>query len=145
MMEATDPRMVWEFFHDRLGLHHSEDFRGVMHIPEEYQYHQKNMNHVAVAVGYNSFIGRTCCIHVVIQRPELFTRKILREAFEFPFLVCGLQAVLGLVDSTNEAAINLNERLGFKPIAVVPGGGTEGDLIVMQMLRGDCRWIRKDH
>jgi hypothetical protein len=145
MMRTNDQRLVHSFFHDRLGLHWSEDFRGALYVPEEYRFERSSMDHVAIAVGYNNFIGKTCCIHTVIQRPDLLTRKIIREAFEYPFIVCGLEALLGLVDSTNDDALRFDTKLGFKEVYRVPGGGTDGDLIVMQMLRGECRWLRKDH
>ncbi len=145
MMRIVDRDTTWQFFHDRLGLHHSEDWRGVLHVPDEYLANRMNMDDVAVAVGYNAFIGRTCAMHSVIQRPELVTRGMVRETFEYPFIVCDCNAVLALVDSKNEAALNFDTKLGFKQIAVVPDGGTEGDLIVLQMLRSECRWLRKHH
>lgn len=134
--------MAYEFFHARLGLHASEDFRAVCYVPDQYRDHVAAMDHVAVAIAYNGFVGRTCCMHTVIQNPAALTRKIVREAFEYPFNVCNCVAVLALVDSTNGAALNFDRKLGFIEIARVPDGGLDGDLIVMQMLRGACRWLR---
>jgi hypothetical protein len=119
------------------------DFRGVLYIPDEYRYQRGCFEHVAVAIGYNSFIGRTCCMHTVIQRPEAVTMAVVREAFEYPFIVCGCEAVLGLTDSANTEAIDFDKRLGFKELARIDNGGTEGDLCVMHMARSDCRWLRK--
>lgn len=142
MIETHESHLVWEFFHDRLGLHHSNDFRGVMHIPDECLGKTIQMGDVAVAVGYNAFVGHTCCMHVVIQRPEMVSPRIVREAFEYPFVVAECVAVLALVDSTNEAALKLDTKLGFKEIDRIPGGGVDGDLVVMKMMRSDCRWLR---
>ena len=145
MKRVTDRDAVWRFFHDRLGLHESADFRGVCHFRDEDSLPgaPMTMDAVAVAVGYNAFIGRTCCMHTVIQRPEAVTPGMVCETFEYPFLVCDCTAVLALVDSTNEAALRFDRKLGFKDIAVVPGGGADGDLIVLQMLRSECRWLRR--
>lgn len=145
MIAVNDARTVHEFFHARLGLHWSQDFRGVVHVPDEYAARMADMNHVAVAIGYNAFIGRTCCMHAVIQRPDLVSPRIVREAFEFPFVVCGCEAVLGLVDSTNDAALSFDTKLGFVEVARVPNGGTDADLVILRMLRADCRWLRKPH
>jgi hypothetical protein len=142
VIEFTDNRMVWEYFHRELGLHESDDFRGVLHVPDEYQGMAARMEHVAVAVGYNAFIGKTCCMHTVIRRPEKVTRSVVREAFEFPFAVAGCVAVLALVDSTNEAALSFDKKLGFTEILRIPDGGLDGDLVVLQMLRSECRWLR---
>jgi RimJ/RimL family protein N-acetyltransferase len=70
------------------------------------------------------------------------TRTIVREAFEFPFQVAGCVAVLALVDSTNEAALRFDAHLGFREVMRVPDGGLEGDLVVLQMLRSECKWLR---
>lgn len=142
--EIRDSRAVWQFFHDRLGLHQSHDFRGVCHLaPDIAPNSPVNMDAVAVAVGYNAFIGRTCCMHVVVQRPEAMSPRIVREAFEYPFNVCGCEAVLALVDSANEPAIHFDSRLGFKEIARIENGATEGDLVVLRMTRSECRWLRQ--
>jgi hypothetical protein len=138
----TDQRMVWQFMHDRLGLHQSADFRGMVWVPDEFTGAVAQMDQVAIAVGYNAFIGRTCCMHAVIQRPEYVSPRIVREVFRYPFVECDCEAVLALVDSVNDAAMSFDERLGFKQIASIPNGGLEGDLNVLQMLRGDCRWLR---
>jgi RimJ/RimL family protein N-acetyltransferase len=81
-------------------------------------------------------------MHVVIQKPEAMTPRIVREAFEFPFNVCGCEAVLGMVDSVNTQALEFDRRLGFEEIARIPNGGLEGDLIVFRMTRAECRWLR---
>lgn len=141
-MEATDRRTVHSFFADRLGLNWSEDFRGVLHIPRAYDNAVANMAHVGIAVGYNGFIGRTCCMHVVIQKPELMSPRIVRDAFTFPFEKCGCEAVLGMVDSTNAEALDFDRRLGFTELTRIPNGGLDGDLVIFRMLRGECRWLR---
>lgn len=143
MIEATDRRLVHSFFADRLGLHWSDDFRGVLHVPDYMAGQPIRMDDVAIAVGYNGFIGRTCCMHCVIQRPELVSPRIVRETFEYPFIVCNCEAVLGFVDSTNAAALKFDRKLGFRDVTVIPNGGPDGDLIQLVMTRADCRWLRK--
>jgi hypothetical protein len=142
MIETCDPSLVHAFFNDRLGLHQSTDFRGVLYAPERPDDAPIMMDDIAVAVGYNAFIGRSCCMHTVVQRPDLLNRRMVLCAFQYPFTVCNCEAVLALVDSTNAAALNFDTRLGFKEIARIPNGGGEGDLIVLQMLRSECRWLR---
>lgn len=144
-MTSTDRHLVHAFFNERLGLHWSDDFRGVLYIPDEFMGELTDVEHVAVAIGYNAFIGRSCCMHIVIQRPEYFTAKVIREAFEFPFIVCGCEAALALVDSLNAESLAFCARVGFEEKMRVPNGGPEGDLVVMQMLRSECRWLRKPH
>jgi hypothetical protein len=144
-MECFEPALVGPFFSDRLKLHPSADFRGVMWLPDDRVIAAAGtpgMDDVAVAVGYNTFVGKTCCMHVVVQRPELLNRRMVRAAFEFPFNTCGCVAVLAPVDSLNSAALEFDRRLGFKPLAHIEGGGLEADLELLIMTRADCRWLR---
>jgi len=139
----TQQGAVFAYFNEKLGLHPSDDFRGVCHLsPHLPPDMPRAMDDVAVAVGYNGFIGRACCMHVVINRPEYFSRKILREAFEYPFLVAGCEAVIGLVDSVNQAAVDFDKRIGFVEVARIAHAGLEGDLVILRMLRSECRWLR---
>lgn len=142
MIQATDNTLVHAFFRDRLGLHWSNDFRGVLWVPEQFDGTVMSMDDVAVGVGFNAFVGRSCCMHTVIQRPDLLSRGMIRDAFSYVFNVANCNAVLGLVDSTNDAALSLDKRLGFVEVARIPNGGAEGDLVVMQMTREACRWLR---
>jgi hypothetical protein len=145
VFEVTDRARVWEYFHAKLKVNNTADFRGVLHVPIEFQNEVASMDHVGIAVGYACFTGKTCCMHTVISRPELVTPRIVRETFEFPFLVCDLEAVLALVDSTNAAALNFDTKLGFREFHRIENGGIDGDLVMLEMLRSDCRWLRKPH
>ena len=141
-MQVSEARFVHLFFQNRLGLHWSQDFRGAVYVPDEFRGRTASMDHVAVAVGFNGFIGRTCCIHIVIQRPELFSRRIIREIFEYGFLHAGCEVLLALIDSTNAPSRELVQRVGFELCATVPHGGLEDDLEIWQMTRGACRWLK---
>lgn len=145
VFEVNDRALVWEYFHTKLGINNTADFRGVLHVPVEYQGLTPSMDHVGVAICYAGFIGKTCCMHTVIPRPDLLTQRIVRESFEFPFLVCNLECVIALVDSTNAAALEFDRRLGFTEFHRIPNAGIDGDMVMLQMLRGDCRWLRKPH
>jgi hypothetical protein len=137
--------IVFDYFAKKLEIRHTEDFRGVLHVPIECRRQLANMEDVGIAVAYAGFNGRTCCMHTVIARPDLVSPRIVRETFEFPFLVCNLEAVIALVDSTNDKAMSFDTKLGFREVHRIPNGGNEGDLCILQMRRADCRWLRKPH
>ncbi len=141
--EVTDRRMVSEYFLAKLDIQPTSDFRGVLHVPSEYTGHAASMDQVGIAVGYCGFIGKTCSMHTVITRPDLMTQKMMREFFEYPFNVCGLECVLALVESTNGPCLKFIKKVGFKEVHRIPNGGLDDDLIVLQMLRADCRWLDK--
>lgn len=143
MIEATDRKVVHSFFHERLGLHWSEDFRGVLHVPSSCADAPMCLDDVVMGVAYNGFVGRVCCMHYVVQRPALVKQRMLRDAFHFAFNVCGCEAVIGFVDSNNHQALRVDKKLGFREVMTIPNGGPEGDMIVFQMLRGDCKWLQE--
>lgn len=145
MIKETNRDLVHGYFHHHLGLHKSVDFRGCLYVPQEYSGVPRSIEHVAVAVAYNCFVGKTCCMHSVITRPDLVSKSVVRETFEYPFMVCGCEAIIALVDSTNAQALKFNTKLGFKEVHRIPNGGPDADMIVMQMLRSECRWLRKPH
>lgn len=142
MIKCSDRNAVFAYFARELGLHWSDDFRGCLWVPEIYEGRKADPAHVSVAVAYDCFVGKTCCMHAVIPRPEAVTRAIVQETFAFPFNTCGCEAVLGLVEATNKEALRFDRHLGFKEVHRIPHGGREADLIVLQMLRADCRWLR---
>lgn len=145
MIELRDQAMVWQYLHHELGLHASEDFRGVIFAPDEVRGRTMRMDDVGVAVGFTGFVGKACCVHTVIKRPELVTRSVLRDVFNYPFNIAGCEVVLATIDSTNTAALRLNRKLGFKDVVTFPGAGLDGDLVLLALSRDDCRWIRKEH
>ncbi len=102
------------------------------------------MDDVAVAVGFDGWIGHTCLMHVVIQKPDMLTRHMIREAFDYIFNTCGMNCVLGMVDSTNHPAVEFDTRLGFREVHRISQGGIDGDMIIFSMQKQDCRWIRKE-
>ena len=104
-------------------------------------------HNVEWAVGYTGFVGKTCQMHVVNIGTRRAPRKLLWAAFDYPFNQVGVETVLGIVNSNNEAAIRFDKHLGFKEVMRLEGlheGG--GDIVVMRMDREDCRWIKeKEH
>lgn len=145
MIECSSTQMCFDFMHKHLNLKWSDDFRGVMFIPDHFKHVPADQDHVGVAYAWSNFIGRSCVISIVVQKPECLTRKVIREAFRFPFEVAGCKVMLALVDSDNAASISLCERTGFEKSLVIPDGGLVGDLIVYQMRKDSCPWLRKVH
>ena len=145
MISIGDNQATFQLMNKVLGLRWSEDFRGALFIPDELQHNQLSFDDVGVAYSWSNFIGRTCVISIIVQKPQCLTRAVVREAFRFPFEQCGCNAVLAMVDSVNLKSRSLCERTGFKAIQTVPGGGLEGDLIIYQALKDECRWLRKVH
>lgn len=142
---VTAQSLVYSFFRATLDLKYTEDFRGCLYVPDSFAGHQADIEQVAIAVGYNTFIGNTCFMHTVIQKPEFMSKDIIRQAFGFPFIDCKVKHVLAPVEASNTEALEFNERLGFERILTLKDGANDGDLVVLQMTRENCRWLEKKH
>ncbi len=136
MIVSTPREALWVWMNQRLGTPWSDDFRAIGKVVG---------NDLKAAVGYNSFVGKTCCIHVAIEDPAVIDRAFVRAAFEYPFTQCGVHVLLGLVDSENSKAIEFNRKLGFKEAHFIPEAGLHGDLLIFQMRKSDCRWTKVKH
>lgn len=136
LTRITDRNVVGPIMSDLMGIRYSEDFRGVVYYAGD---------DVAGGVAYNNFNNKVCSMHMVILKPEYVTRDIIREVFEYPFVVCKLEHILGFVDDSNDAAMAFDLRLGFDEVARLPGGAKSGkDLVILSMSKESCRWIRKE-
>jgi RimJ/RimL family protein N-acetyltransferase len=81
-------------------------------------------------------------MHLAGTGKRWMDRELLFAAFDYPFNQLELNVVLGLVDSSNEDAINLNTKLGFRTAHRIVDGHPDGDLILFEMRREDCKWLR---
>jgi hypothetical protein len=94
----------------------------------------RGLRPVAV-VGYNGWVGDGVFMHVALEDEYSMTRNLLREAFVYPFITCGKSTVYTSTPITNEEAIRVSLKLGFKEIAKTP------DFALFQMTFEECRWI----
>jgi hypothetical protein len=113
----------------------SEDFRAIGLVRDDCL--------VAVA-GYNAFCGRTCNMHAAVDDASKITREFVRAAFSYVFEELDLVAVLAWMDSTKEKPLLIDLKAGFREVYRIPGSTLQGsDLVLIQMNREDCRWLRK--
>lgn len=96
-------------------------------------------------VGFDGFNGASVQMHSAGEG-NWITRDLLWACFDYPFRVCELNMVIGLVPSGNERAVRFNEHVGFKKAYVLEGAHPDGSLVLMTMTRQECRYLdRKRH
>ena len=137
-MIVSQPReALWAFINTRVGVPWSEDFRAIG---------VEVGGLLRAVVAYNGFTGRTCFMHSAIDDPSVISRTFVRAIFEYPFNQCGVSHILAMVDSCNTQALEIDRRCGFKEIHRQDGAGLEGDMVILQLTRDECRWLKeKDH
>ena len=143
-MIIADRHAVFSFMAPRIGLTWSTDFRGMMHVPDKFRGSLTSRDHVAAAFGFNNFVGRTACVHVVVQDPTKLTRGFMNEVFEHAYNVCGLVALFVTIDSTNTKSMEFATRSGAWEMLRVPEGGLDGDLVVYKMTKAGCRFLKEN-
>jgi hypothetical protein len=95
-------------------------------------------------IGYTAFIGKTCQMHMVNLKGGYTPKKLLFGAFDYPFNHCKLEKVFGIVNSKNVRAMEYDQKLGFTEATRFTGmHDDEGDLVVFEMNKADCRWIKE--
>lgn len=95
-------------------------------------------------VGFTAFIGKTCQIHVVALKGGYTPKQFLKAAFDYPFNHCNLDKMFGIVNSKNLKAMEYDQKLGFKEAIRFAGVHDDGgDIVVFEMNKADCRWIRE--
>jgi RimJ/RimL family protein N-acetyltransferase len=101
-------------------------------------------NKIEWVVGFTAFIGKTCQMHV-INLVESYTPKgLLFAAFDYPFNFLGVEKIIGIVNSLNTRAMNYDKKLGFTEVVRLEGMHDDsGDLVVLEMNKADCRWIKE--
>lgn len=119
-----------------IGVQPCNDFQAICWVNEQ--------NQIEWVVGYTAFIGKTCQMHMVNLKGGYTPKQLLRAAFDYPFNQLGIEKTFGIVNSLNEKAMEYDKKLGFKEAVRFAKVHTDGgDLVVFEMDKADCRWIRE--
>lgn len=95
---------------------------------------------------YDRFMFCDCNIHVASDGSGHWgTREFFCAAFAYPFIQCGLRRVTALVPAKNKRALRLDLHLGFEFEGRCRNMLPDDDLIILGMLRENCRYIPKEY
>lgn len=93
-------------------------------------------------VLFDNYLGGSICMHVASDGSKNWmTREFLFKVFHYPFKQLGVSVIIGLVDSTNAAALSFDQALGFVLEHSIPGAGRHGDLVILTMRPAQCRFL----
>jgi hypothetical protein len=94
-------------------------------------------------VWFENFNGANMMMHVAaIPGTRWMTKELMWYGFYYPFVECKCKRVTGLVEESNLAAREFDERLGFHIEAKLKDAAPSGDLLVYVMFRDECRWLK---
>lgn len=92
-------------------------------------------------VIFQNWTTIACTIHSAIFEPRKLNREALYYIFHYPFVQLECERLFGVVPSDNAKALELDRKLGFKCVTVIPGAFPGADGVVMGMERTDCKWL----
>ena len=123
-----------KFLHDTAGINPSAQLTMIGWVAD---------GKLQMAVGLDSFIGKTCAIHVGMAKDWNYTPKeMLKVVFDFAFNTAQREMLIGIVNSKNENAMKYDLHLGFKVEHTIPGMHDDGgDLVILSMKKADCKYL----
>lgn len=92
---------------------------------------------------FDHYSGPDVQIHAA-GSPGWLDRTFLAAIFSFAFQELGVCRVSAWIASSNEAAVDLALRLGFRLEATLKDAHPDGDLCIFVMRKSDCRWIPQE-
>lgn len=95
---------------------------------------------------YTGFNGVHCSASIAAEPGAPWaTKASMFKLFYYPFVTLGCVAMSVQVASSNVASLNLVTKMGFEGEAMIRYAAHDGStLVVLKMLRENCKWIRRD-
>lgn len=120
-----------------IGVKATMQFQAIFWVNEE-------SKQIEWVIGFDGFIGKVCQIHDVNLGGKATPRELLRVSFDYPFNQCGMEKLIGIVNSNNTRAMQYNRKLGFKEQTRLKGMHDDGgDIVMFVMDKADCRWLQE--
>ena len=99
-------------------------------------------NELLGGVVYSGYTGHSIALHFAGFDPHWIIRDMIWVCFDYPFTQLGVKKIFAPVPSSNTLALEMDLRWGFKDPVVLKDVFDDGDLIVLSMLREDCKWLK---
>jgi len=97
---------------------------------------------IVCGVTFENHNGRSVQIHVALEPGARMTREWLFVLFDYAFRQLAITKIIGVVDSTNTAALKFDKHIGFVEEHVIKDAGKYGDLHILTMTRQQCRFLK---
>ena len=91
---------------------------------------------------YDGFSECDCNMHIASDgKAHWLSRQFLIASFMHPFVQWRLRRVTGLVPAKNTDALRFDLHLGFEQEGYLRHALPDDDIVVLGMLKADCRFI----
>lgn len=101
---------------------------------------------LGVVVLYNHNPPANIEMAIVTDSPKWCTKALIKRVFDYCFNELEVKRVFAQVKSNNHKALDMDKRLGFEEIAVIPDyyvtkHGKVCDNHILSMTKEQCKWI----
>lgn len=72
-------------------------------------------------------------------------RTVMNIVAVYAFVQLGVERVFGEVRASDTYVRKIDERLGFKEMAILPGYFPDDDLVVYSITKQECRWLPDEY
>lgn len=97
---------------------------------------------LVAVIGYCSFIGESCAMHIASEGSYWMSKQLLWASFDYPFNKLKKKVIVTALDANNEKAVQLNRHLGFHIETVIKNAHENGDLMIMTMRKENCKFLK---
>jgi RimJ/RimL family protein N-acetyltransferase len=87
-------------------------------------------------VFYNHYNGAS--IFATIATDKSLSRTFTKAILSYPFDVLKVNCIIVQVSSKNVKSIKLANHLGFKQIGSIPSAMTDGDMVILSLVKQHC-------
>lgn len=136
MIQTAHQELLARWLCERIGYMPTPYIRCIGNVTKE--------GKILGVVGFDNWNGASCQMHAAGEG-NWVSRELIRATFDYVFNVAGLNVVLGLVPSSNAKALRFDRHVGFNEVARIKDGTPDGDLVILQLRREDCRYLREEH
>jgi len=126
-----------EMFCQVLNYAPTPGFRGMKQVIDDKIY---------AMVGWDRWTPNSVEAHIVVANPRGMTKQFLVEIFKYAFITANKKLIVGITRGNNEESLEFNRRVGFTEKYRIVDGWEDGvDMVVQEMRKDECRWIRSIH
>lgn len=133
MIQTAHQEILARWLCERIGYMPTPHLRCIGNVTKE--------GKILGVVGFDGWNGASCQMHVAGEG-NWVSKELIRVTFDYVFNVAGLNVLLGLVPSANEKALRFDKHVGFVEVARIEGAHPDGALVVLELRRENCRFLR---
>lgn len=126
----------WKWMVDQTGIGWCANSQGFVAIDAD--------GTIMAGAVFDEWTKTSCCAHYAVANPMVLRHGYLQNAFTYVFEKCDRLMIIGKTASDLPKALRFNKHLGFTEVCRITDAFDTGvDLVLQQMRREDCRWIRR--